>query len=265
MKRFWFLPLAAGLTSCGSFRQPPLPRAAAITSAAPAPIVVDERAARVRAADAIYFSLTKSATAPGQPLWEIVRTLQDGGQPVALGWAELPAAEQPRLEAWKRQEISSAQLLGELVRPERAAVFRPALRPDLAQVALGSSRSLLGKIRDGAVLTTEEEAQLPTGFKAKPEAFEDFADRVAGSARLRRFNLRRLYRAHLVAEQTIAQNIVLFRRDHPETKLLILLPNDTMINPREVADFADQRMPLRQLILDRAAPLPENHPQLVQL
>lgn len=266
MKRSGCLLLAAALLSgCGSFRQPPLPKAATTAAAAPAPSMADAWAARIRAADAIYFSLTKSATAPGQPIWEIVQSLQNGGHPVAMGWAELPAPEQPRLEAWKRLEITSTQLLDELVRPERAALLRPAFRPDLAQVALGSPRSLLGKIRDGAALTAEEEALLPRGFRAKPEALEDFSDRVAGSARLRRFNLRRLFRAHLIAEQTIAANVVRFHREHPESKLLVLLPNDAMIDPREVADFADQQLPLDQLILDRAKPLPTAQPQLVQL
>ncbi len=194
-----------------------------------------------------------------------MQTLQTGGQPVALGWAELPAPEQARLDAWKRLEITSTQLLEELVRPERAALLQPAFRPDLAQLALGSPRKLLGKIRDGAALTAEEEALLPRGFRAKPEAFEEFSDRVASSPRLRRYNLRRLFRAHLIAEQTIAANVVRFHREHPESKLLVLLPNDTMIDPREVADFANQQLPLDQLILDRAQPLQAAQPQLVQL
>ena len=219
----------------------------------------------LRAADAIYFSLTKSATAPGQPIWEIVQNLQNAGHPVALGWAELPAPEQPRLDAWQRSEITSDQLLGELVRPERAALVRPAFRPDLAQVALGAPRSLLGKIRDGTALTAEEEALLPQGFRTPPEALENFSDRVATSARLRRFNLRRLYRAHLIAEQTIAANVIRFHREHPASKLLVLLPNDTLIDPREVAAFVEQQMPLDQLILDRAPPLQTAQPQLVQL
>lgn len=266
MKHSWFLLLLAALVSgCGSFRQPPLPKAATTAAETPLPPVADAWTARLRAADAIYFSLTKSSTAPDQPLWEVVQTLQNGGQQVALGWAELPATEQPRFDAWQRQEINSAQLLDELVRPERAAVLRPALRPDLGQVALGSPRTLLGKIRDGTALTAEEVAQVPAGFRVKAEAFEDFADRVAGAPRWRRFNLRRLYRAHLVAEQTIAAGVVGFHRAHPATRLLVLLPNDTMIDPREVADFADQQMPLRQLILDRRKPLEDTQPQLVQL
>lgn len=266
MKHSWSLLLCAGLVSgCSGLRQPPLPKASTTAVETPLPPIADAGTARLRAADAIYFSLTKSSTAPGQPLWEVVQTLQNGGQQVALGWAELPATEQPRFDAWQRQEISSAQLLGELVRPERAAILRPALRPDLGQVALGTPRSLLGKIRDGAALTAEEEAQVPTGFRVKGEAFEDFADRVAGSPRWHRFNLRRLYRAHLVAEQTIAAGIVRFHRDHPAVRLLVLLPNDAMIDPREVADFADQQMPLRQLILDRTKPLEDAQPQLVQL
>ncbi len=264
MKHSWSLLLAAALTSgCGSFRQPPLPQAASSAATASAPSVDEVWAAKLRAADAIYFSLTKSATAAGQPIWQIVQGLQGSGQPVALGWAEVPATEQPLFEQWKRQEITAAQLVDQLVRPDRAALLRAALRPDLRQAALGCARDLLGKIRDGATLSAEEQAQLPTGFRPRPAAFENFVDRVTASARLRRYDMRHLYRVHLVAEQTIAENIVRFRREHAESKLLVFLPNDAMIDPREIADFAAQKMPLRQLILDRSQPLREAQPQLV--
>jgi hypothetical protein len=36
-----------------------------------------------------------------------------------------------------------------------------------------------------------------------------------------------------------------------------------MINPREVADFAAQKAPLQQLILDRSGEKPEARPQLL--
>ena len=49
----------------------------------------------------------------------------------------------------------------------------------------------------------------------------------------------------------IAENIVRFMREHPDTKLLVFLPDDIMINPREVAAFVAQKASLRQLILDR--------------
>jgi len=61
----------------------------------------------------------------------------------------------------------------------------------------------------------------------------------------------------------IAENIVRFMRDHPGVKLLVFLPDDVMINPREVADFAAQKAPLQQLILDRSGEQPEARPQLL--
>ena len=86
---------------------------------------------------------------------------------------------------------------------------------------------------------------------------------MAASTRLRRYDLVRLYRTHLAAEQMIAENIVRFMHDNPEVKLLVFLPDDVMINPREVADFAAQKAPLRQLILDRSEQLRETRPQLL--
>ncbi len=263
-RRLGLLLFAALLTSgCGSFRAPPLPQASSTTAPSPAPESENTWTARVRAADAIYFSLTKSATTSGQPIWQVIQLLQASGQLVALGWAELSATEQPLLEQWQRGEAPATESLPRLLRPERAALLRQSARPDLAQVALGCPHDLLAKIRDGAALSAQEEAELPRDFRPAPEAFEDFADRVAASSRLRRYNLRRLFRAHLVAEQTIAENIVRYQRAHPEGKLLVLLPNDAMIEPREIAAFAAQKLPLKQFILDRAQPLHAVQPQLV--
>ncbi|CAN5408201.1 hypothetical protein BH20VER3_BH20VER3_01850 [soil metagenome] len=141
--------------------------------------------------------------------------------------------------------------------------MRRALRPDLGQVALGSPRELLRKIRSGELLTREERAQLPRHYRPRPEAFDNFADRISTSPRLRRYNLERLYRAHLVAEQMIAEHIVRFMHDNPGVKLLVFLPNDAMIDPREVADYVAQKGSLQQMILDRSGGVPEPRPQLL--
>ena len=259
--RRWLLLVAAALTSgCGSFRAPPLPQNASTAAPAPAPTLDESWATRVRAADTIYFSLTKSATAGGQPVWQVIQLLQASGQRVTLGWAELPAAQQPLLEQWQRQEAPATEALPRLLRPDRAALLRQTLRPDLAQVALGAPRELLAKIRDGVALAADEEAALPRDFRPEPNALEDFADRIGISSRLRRYNVRRLFRAHIVAEQSVAENIVSYQRAHPEGKLLVLLPNDAMFEPREIASFVTQKLPLKQLILDRSEPLRQPAP-----
>ena len=72
-----------------------------------------------------------------------------------------------------------------------------------------------------------------------------------------------LYRAHLAAEQMIAENIVRFMQDNPTMKLLVFLPDDAMINPREVADYVAQKASLQQMILDRSPALPGERPPLL--
>ena len=194
MKRFCILLFAAGLTSgCGHLGQPPLPQGAATSAPAAAPI--DQAWARkLQQADAVYFSLTKSGTAEVEPAQQIVAVLQHSGQRLALGWAEIAASQQPLFDQWAREKISSTQLLDRLVRPQHDTWLRQSLRPDLAHVALGASPALLRKIRDGEKLSAEERAQLPEGFHARPEALENFAERVNSSPRLRRYNVRHLYR-----------------------------------------------------------------------
>jgi hypothetical protein len=211
---------------------------------------VDAGTAKLRGTDVIYLGLTKRRAVDNPSAWRIVEKLQGSGARVALGWTDLPATQQPLLDQWQRQEISAPQLLDQLVAPMRVDWLRPALRPGLIQVALGAPPVLLGKIRAGEALSAEERALLPNGYRPRAEAFDNFADRVAASARLRRYDLARLYRAHLAAEQMIAENIVRFVRDHPGARLLVFLPDDAMIDPREVADFAAQKAPLQQLILN---------------
>ena len=72
-----------------------------------------------------------------------------------------------------------------------------------------------------------------------------------------------LYHAHLAAEQTIAENIVRFMHDNPTMKLLVFLPDDVMINPREVADYVAQKESLQQMILDRSQASPRERPPLL--
>ena len=253
MKRWWLL-LAAALTSgCGTLGKPPLPKFA--VSVAPRPATAEQTSAvRLQQADVIYFGLTKRSAADSSPAWRVVvKTLQGSGDRVALGWAELPTTQQPLLDQWQRQEISAPELLDQLAVSSPDSWLRQALRPDLLQVALGAPRDLLHRIRTGETLSAEQRALLPRDYPPpRPEAYDDFADRVSTSPRLRRYRPARLYRAHLAAEQIIAENIVRFTQEHPGTKLLVFLPDDIMINPPEVAAYVAQKTSLRQMILDRS-------------
>jgi hypothetical protein len=261
----WWLLLVVALTSgCRTPGKPPLPKFA--TGEAPLKEPADDTwVATVRRADVIYFGLTRKSAADAQPSWRIVDTLQRSGARVALGWTEFPAAQQPLLDQWQRHEISPQQLLDQLGAPERGDWLRHASRPDLVQVALGSPRELLRKIRAGDALAEEERARLPRNYRLRPDAFDNFVDRVSTAPRLRRYNVAHLYRAHLAAEQIIADNIVRFMRDNPTMKLLVFLPDDAMINPHEVADYVAQKASLQQMILDRSQALPgERSPLLAR-
>ena len=250
------------MSGCETPNKPPLPKFA--LGAAPPKATEDEKwTATAHRADVIYFGLTKRSAAESEPAWQLVEALQRNGARVALGWTELSAAQQPILDQWQRAEISPQQLLDQLGVPDRGDRLRHALRPDLVQVALGSPRELVRKIRAGIALTEEERASLPKFYRSRPDAFDDFADRVSTSASLRRYNVNHLYRAHLAAEQMIAENIVRFMHDNPTMKLLVFLPDDVMINPREVADYVAQKASLQQMILDRSQALPRERPPLL--
>ena len=213
----WPLLLLAALTSgCGTLAKPPLPKFA--IGEAPQ----DEQwAASIRRADVIYLGLTEMNETQGESVQRIVDALRKDGGRVALGWTEFPAVQQPLLDQWQCREISAQQLLAQLDAPRYGDWMQPAVRPDLTHVALGARRPLLRKIRAGDSLTSEERALLPTDYRPSPEAFDNFVERISTSSRLRRFDVTRLYRAHLAAEQVIAHNVVLFTHSNPKVKLLV--------------------------------------------
>jgi len=243
------------MSGCETPDKPPLPKFA--LGAAPPKATDDEKwTTTVERADVIYFGLTKKSAAESEPAWRLVEALQRNGARVALGWTELSVAQQPILDQWEREEISPQQLFDQLGVPDRGDRLRHALRPDLVQVALGSPLELLRKIRAGDALTEKERALLPKNYKTRPDAFDNFADRVSASALLRRYDVNHLYHAHLAAEQMIAENILRFMHHNPMMKLLVFLPDDVMINPLEVADYVAQKAPLQQMILDRSQALP---------
>ncbi|MGI8889473.1 MAG: ChaN family lipoprotein [Chthoniobacterales bacterium] len=260
--RWWWLLAALVLSGCGSLRQPPLHKFAADEAPSSRPSGGIDPASEQRA-DVIYLGLTNKTVPQTHPAWRLIATLQQGGARVALGWTDLPATEQTLLDQWQRQELSAQQLIDQLGAPERGEWMRRALRPELLQLALGSPRELLSKVRSGADLTTAERAQLPRGYRPRPEALDTFTDRVSTSPRLRRYNLEQLYRTHLLAEQMIAEHIVQFMMDHPGVKLLVFLPDDAMINAREIAEYVAQKTSLRQMLLDRVGGSDGERPQLL--
>ena len=198
--KWWWLLLAAALTSgCGTLGQPPLPKFA--VGDAPRPATASKpRPPSLRAGRCDLFWPNEKIgdrqfSPPGR--WSS-RPCSVAAQRVALGWAELPATQQPLLDQWQRQEISAPQLLDQLAVPARGDWLRRALRPDLVQVALGAPRNLLRRIRAGETLSAEERALLAAGLPtAHPEAFDDFADRVSTSSRLRRYSLSRASTARI--------------------------------------------------------------------
>jgi hypothetical protein len=260
--RRWLLLVAALTSGCGSLNKPPLPRFA-IGEAPPRPAAEDPWLTKLRAADVVYFCLTKKDANENQPARKVIRALQDHGDTVALGWGEIAAERQPLLDRWQREEISAQELLEELSVPERGDWPGRALRPGLTQVALGASPELLRKLRAGEAPTPEERALLPRDFRVDAGAVDDFADRISISPRLRRYNPAALFRAHLAAEQIVAENIVRFRQAEPGMKLLVFLHDDIMMSPREVADFVGQKGPVRQMIIDRSAPPSEGRSPLL--
>jgi hypothetical protein len=267
------LPVLAAflVTSCGIFLgKPALPRNPVGTSSDSSQNQFTAAKAR---ADVVYLQDDRQVANSGQnTALKILDALQGHDARMAIGWASVDLTQQPLLNQWQEQKISAEELLARLPSAEVAQMasagtdlVRQMLRPDIAQLALGCPRDLFTKVRLGEKFSDEERAMIPSGFTAPPNDFENFSDQISDVPRLRRYNIRGLYRACRISEQMAAETIVKYMTENPRTKLLVILRRGYRINPRNVSHYVAEKCKLRQLILDRSGGLAPARPSLLTL
>jgi uncharacterized iron-regulated protein len=268
------LPLLAAflVTSCGIFQgKPALPRNPVVETVSDSS--QNQFTAAMARADVIYFQDDRQVANSGQNTeLKILDALQAHDARLAIGWASVDLTQQALLNQWQEQKISAEELLAHLpsaevaqMAPADVDLVRQTLRPDIAQLALGCPRDFFTKVRLGEKLSDEERAMIPSGFTTPPNDFENFSDEISDVPRLRRYNIRDLYRACRISEQMAAETIVKYITENPRTKLLVILHRGYRINPRNVSHYVAEKGKLRQLILDRSSGLAPARPNLLTL
>ena len=104
------LLLAAALLSCGGcsffFRQPPLPRQAAIESSSADDKKYD---ALVESADIIYYpSESVTLRTRSEAAWQLLEALQRHGGSFALGWDSISGEQQVVLDEWANRSAAAS-------------------------------------------------------------------------------------------------------------------------------------------------------------
>ena len=251
------------LQACSSGMRPALPRQASIEHAAK-PTAQTDYPALVASADIIYFPTERAGSgARAEPSALLLDALQQSGAPFAIGWDLIDASQQPLLddlatapEATREALIARLELTGTgRAREHCRSILREARFAGARHVALRCPPDLAAKLRSGASALSDEEKRLLAGFTAPPGGLQTFAERLSASRDTSQRDVADSYRAHMVGQQYAAERIVRhFQSAGGGAKLLAFLPADDLAASQGVPRYVGQKVELRQLVLDSAAP-----------
>jgi uncharacterized iron-regulated protein len=247
---------AAAVALAGCASKPPLPKYASVETAARRSST-ENFAALVPEADVVYFPV-ESASHGGRsdPAAQLLVALQNTGAPLAIAWDLIDASQQPLLDqlaaaqgAARESLISQLNLEGTgRAREYCRSVLRAAQPATVRHLAIGAPAGLVEKVRVGGGLSSDEQAQVPRGFRAPAGDLEAFTDRMAATRAGATADIPALYRAHLFAEQFAAERIAQHFQSGGGGKLLVFSRASDLEPGRGVPYFVTQKVQLRQLV-----------------
>ena len=251
--------LFAALTGCtGLHGKPPLPKYASV-EAATQRSSTENFAALVPDADVIYFPAESAAFGSrSEPAAQLLDALEKTGAPLAIAWDLIDASQQPLLDELQATEgakretlIARLQLEGTgRAREHCRSVLRAGRPAGVRHIALASPAALTAKFRAGESLAPEEQAQLPSGFRAPAGDMEAFTERLRNANQA---DIAGAYRAHLLGQQFAADAIVRHFQSAPSGgKLLVFARRGDLESGRGIPFFVAQKVQLRQLVLGSA-------------
>lgn len=235
--------LCAACVGCGlSSNKPLLPRQAATEAAS---IEQEEWQRIVKKADIIYFPVeTIQASGTDGSVTKLVEALRDAGTPFSIGWQGIEPDTGDQSSA-NEPHWSYTGGLRDLCK----MVMRETI--DERQLFLGLPRTVRFKLQSGSVLSADERAMLPHGYRIPGDGLEDFAEQLAAVRGLQERDIENLYRAHVIAAQFAAEKIVTHMREHTGEKLLVFARRRELTGDCGLPAFVSQKLALRQITLDR--------------
>ena len=127
-------------------------------------------------------------------------------------------------------------------------ILRWSLAEGVPSVALNAPAALSHKLALGQPLDASEKAMLPSGFHPLPGGYEHFTEQMAGSPHAGA-DVRNLFQAQLLWEQTMATRIVEFLAAHPDEKLIVFIGRGHVEDGFGVPAFVMQKTDAAQLVV----------------
>ncbi len=207
-------------------------------------------------AKVIYIGETHNSNSDHEYQWDVLKGLHAQGVRFAIGWEMFDETEQPLLDTWQARKLTSDSLLEKTAFQAHwgvlSVMYEKILRWSLAEgvpsVALNAPAAMSHQIAQGQPLDPAERAMLPTGYHPLPGGFEHFSEQMAenphGGA-----DVKNLYAAQLLWDQTMATRIADFLSAHPDEKLVVLIGRGHVEGGFGVPAFVRQRTDAQQLII----------------
>ena len=211
----------------------------------------------ISSADVVYFGEVHNNQSNHEYELQLVKSMLAHHLRIAVGWEMFARNNQPLLDQFNRRQISLAQLLDQSGFRKSWGVYSPVYAKILAttsangvpNVGLNAENRLVHRVAMGQTLNQAEQSQIPAGYKVRPEAFDNFVNLLGDHPGMATADLHRYFAAQNIWDQTMADSIVEFHRQNPETKILVLAGRAHVQGGFGVPGYVPQKANLRQLVL----------------
>jgi len=211
----------------------------------------------INSADVVYIGEVHNNQSNHEYELELVKSMLARHLRIAVGWEMFARSNQPLLDKFNRRQISLEQLLDQSGFKKSWGVYSPVYAKILAttaancvpNVGLNAEDRLVHRVAMGQTLNQPEKNQIPTGYKVRPGAFENFVNLLGDHPGMASADLQRYFAAQNIWDQTMADSIVEFHRRNPETKVLVLAGRAHVQGGCGVPGYLPQKANLRQLVL----------------
>jgi aminopeptidase N len=211
----------------------------------------------ITSADVVYIGEVHNNQRDHEYELQLVKNMLAYHFRIAVGWEMFARTNQPLLDKFDRHQISLEQLLDQTGFKKSWGVYSPVYAKILAttaangipNIALNATNRLVHRLAMGQTLNPAEQKQVPTGYKVRPGAFENFVNLLGDHPGMAAADLHRYFDAQNTWDQTMADSIVEFHRQNPETKIIVLTGRAHVQGGFGVPSYVAQKANLRQLVL----------------
>lgn len=240
--RALILPKQAGPVPVSAPRQPTAAEQAYWDQLAPARV--------------IYIGETHNSNSDHEYQWDVLKGLKARGTRCTVAWEMFDVTQQGLLDQWNARQLSTEGLLQKTDFQAHwgtlSVLYEKILRWSLAEgipsLALNAPATLSHKLALGQPIDASEKAMLPSGFHPLPGGYDHFSEQMTGSPHAGA-EMKNLFQAQLLWEQTMATRIVEFLASHPDEKLIVLIGRGHVEDGFGVPAFVMQKTDAAQLVV----------------